>query len=53
MKDSRRQMSPEARRREIAKLEKLITEKEMELESMRELRFEPEYYQLYKDERTE
>ena len=47
MKDSRRQMSPEARRREIAKLEKLITEKEMELESMRELRFEPEYYQDY------
>ena len=40
-------MSPEARRREIAKLEKLITEKEMELESMRELRFEPEYYQDY------
>ena len=40
-------MSPEARRREIAKLEKKITEKEQELEDLRALRFEPEYYQDY------
>lgn len=45
--DTRRQMSPEARRREIAKLEKKITEKEQELEDLRALRFEPEYYQDY------
>ena len=45
--DTRRQMSPEARRREIAKLEKQITEKEQELEDLRALRFEPEYYQDY------
>ena len=46
-KDTRRAVSPEARRREIAKLEKQITEKEQELEDMRALRFEPEYYQDY------
>ena len=46
-KEVRRALSPEARRREIAKLERLITEKEAELEEMRELRFEPEYYQDY------
>lgn len=44
---TRRQISPDARRREIAKLEKLITEKEAELEDMRALRFEPEFYQDY------
>lgn len=47
VQDTRRQMSPEARRREIAKLEKQITAKELELEEMRALRFEPEYYQDY------
>ena len=46
-KEVKRALSPEARRREIAKLERLITEKEAELEEMRELRFEPEYYQDY------
>ena len=46
-KEVKRALSPEARRREIAKLERLITEKEVELEEMRELRFEPEYYQDY------
>jgi ATP-binding cassette subfamily F protein 3 len=45
--DTRRQISPEARKREIAKLEKAITAKEEELENMRQLRFEPEYYQDY------
>lgn len=45
--NTRRQISPEARRREIAKLEKQITEKEAELEDMRALRFEPEFYQDY------
>lgn len=45
--DTRRQMSPEARRREIAKIEKEITAKEQELEDLRSLRFEPEYYQDY------
>ncbi len=44
---TRRQISPEARKREIAKLEKQITEKEAELEDMRALRFEPEFYQDY------
>lgn len=46
-KEVKRALSPEARRREIAKLEKQITEKEAELEDMRQLRFEPEYYQDY------
>ncbi len=45
---TRRNVSPEARRREIAKLEKQITAKEQELDDMRQLRFEPEYYQDYK-----
>jgi len=45
--DTRRQMSPDARRREAARLEKEITAKEQELEDMRALRFEPEYYQDY------
>ena len=45
--NTRRQISPEARKREIAKIEKQITEKETELEDMRALRFEPEYYQDY------
>ncbi len=39
-----RQLSPESRRREIAKLEEKITRKENELEECRQLRFEPEYY---------
>ena len=42
-----RKLSPESQRRLIAKLEKEITEKETELEDMRALRFEPEYYQDY------
>ncbi len=45
--DERRQLSPESRRREIARLEKEITAKEEELEAMKELRFEPEYYHDY------
>ena len=40
-------LSPESRRRMIASLEKKITAKEEELEAMRQLRFEPEYYQDY------
>lgn len=44
---TRRQISPEARKRELAKLEKQITQKEQELEDMRALRYEPEYYQDY------
>lgn len=46
-KQERRQVSPETRKKEIAKLEKQITEKEQELEDMRALRYEPEYYQDY------
>lgn len=45
--DTRRQLSPEARRREIGKLEQQITDKEAELEDLRDLRYEPEYYQDY------
>ena len=45
--DTRRRMSPESRRREIARIEKEITAKEEELEAMKELRFEPEYYHDY------
>ena len=45
--DTRRQISPEARRREIRNLEKQITDKEQELEDMRSLRYEPEFYQDY------
>lgn len=37
--------SPEAIRREIARIEKEITAKEKLLEEKRDLRFEPEYYQ--------
>jgi ATP-binding cassette subfamily F protein 3 len=40
-------LSPESRRRMISSLEKKITAKEEELEAMRQLRFEPEYYQDY------
>ena len=43
----RKHISPETRRREIAKIEKEITKKEEELEFLRSLRFEPEYYQDY------
>lgn len=43
--DVRPAKSPEAIRREIARLEKQITAKENELEENRALRFEPEYYQ--------
>lgn len=45
MQDSRRQRSKEGLQREIKKLEEQITAKEQELEDMRALRFEPEYYQ--------
>ncbi len=45
--DTRRQVSPEAKKRELRKLEEKITKKEQELEDMRQLRFEPEYYQDY------
>lgn len=37
--------NPEAIRRELARLERKITEKEQELEEKRSWRFEPEYYQ--------
>ena len=46
-KEPPRQLSKDALRREIAKVEKQITEKENELEDKRALRFEPEYYQDY------
>lgn len=42
-----RAMSPEALRREISRTEEAITRKEQELEDLRALRFEPEYYQDY------
>lgn len=45
--ETRRQLSPEARKREIKKLEEQITDKEAELEDLRDLRYEPEYYQDY------
>ena len=45
--ETRRQLSPEAVKREIKKLEQQITEKEAELEDLRDLRYEPEYYQDY------
>ncbi len=41
-------LSPDSLRREIKKIEEKITKKEEELEAMRALRFEPEYYQDYK-----
>lgn len=44
---TRHQMSPDARRREIKKLEKAMDDKQQELEDMRSLRYEPEYYQDY------
>ncbi len=44
---TRRQLSPEAKAREINKLEQKITDKERELEDLRDLRYEPEYYQDY------
>lgn len=40
-------LSPDGLRREISKIEKLIDEKENELEMHRQLRFEPEYYHDY------
>lgn len=43
--DTRRQVSPETRRREIANLEKEITEKEQELADMQELCNDPEFYE--------
>lgn len=43
--DTRRQVSPETRKREIAKLEKQITEKEQELTDMQELCNDPEFYE--------
>ena len=45
--ETRRQLSPEAIKREIKKLEEQITDKEAELEDLRDLRYEPEYYQDY------
>ena len=45
--ETRHQMSPDARRREIRKLEKAMDDKQQELEDMRSLRYEPEYYQDY------
>jgi ATP-binding cassette subfamily F protein 3 len=45
--ETRRQLSPEAMKREIKKLEQQITDKEAELEDLRDLRYEPEYYQDY------
>jgi ATP-binding cassette subfamily F protein 3 len=45
--ETRRQLSPEAKAREIKKLEEKITNKEGELEDLRDLRYEPEYYQDY------
>lgn len=44
---TRRQLSPEALQREIKKIEEKITAKETELEDLRDLRYEPEYYQDY------
>ncbi len=40
-------LSPDGLRREIAKVEKMIDEKENELEMNRQLRFDPEYYHDY------
>lgn len=42
-------LSPDAVKREIARIEKQITAKEKELEENRSLRFEPEYYQDYQN----
>lgn len=47
VKQEKRRLSPEGRRRMLASVEKKITEAEADLESMRALRFEPEYYQDY------
>ena len=46
-KDEKKRLSPEGRRRRLAAVEKKITETEAELEKLRELRFNPEYYQDY------
>ena len=46
--EPRRALSPESLRREIARLEKAITDKEEEIEEMRALRYEPEYYHDYR-----
>ncbi len=43
--ESKKAKSPEGIRRMLASLEKKITTKEEELEKLRDLRFEPEYYQ--------
>lgn len=40
-------LSPDSLKRKIRQIEEKISKKEMELEAMRELRFEPEYYQDY------
>ena len=42
-----KRLSPEGRRRRLAAVEKKITETEAELEKLRELRFDPDYYQDY------
>ena len=43
-----RALSPESLRREIARTEKAITDKEAEIEEMKALRYEPEYYHDYR-----
>lgn len=45
--ETRRQLSPEAIKREMKKIEEELADKESLLEDMRALRFEPEYYQDY------
>lgn len=46
-KEEKKRLSPEGRRRQLAAVEKKITECETELENLRALRFDPEYYQDY------
>ncbi|MBQ9823374.1 MAG: ABC transporter ATP-binding protein, partial [Solobacterium sp.] len=45
VKNEKKTLSPEGRRRQLAATEKKITEKENRLEECRALRFEPEYYE--------
>ena len=47
VKEEKKRLSPEGRRRQLAAVEKKITECEAELEQLRALRFDPEYYQDY------
>ena len=46
-KETVKRLSPEGRRRQLAALEKKITEKEERFEELRSLRFDPEYYSDY------